>query len=223
MRGTGECNARKTDDREYPKRQAICAQDVMLRRHRIHVPPVCRNGCTFSTVPMMMLETCLRPPPPPRRSGRSLTGKKNLCHYRADFMRRSNVARPTSRTAGTAPGHTEYSVCSGTFPALPPPTHTGGARAPRDDGGAMREPQSTSGSCDVKRVTPPLPPAVDSLGVPELTARAQRQPLPTPLPSTTLPHTGFARFTFAAYPPQQQPPGHAGRPPPRPLLQRTCT
>ena len=56
MRGTAECNARKTEDREYPERQDICAQDVMLMRHEIHV---CRKGCTFRTAPTIMFETCL--------------------------------------------------------------------------------------------------------------------------------------------------------------------
>ena len=30
MQGTAECNARKTEAREYPEKHAICAQDVML-------------------------------------------------------------------------------------------------------------------------------------------------------------------------------------------------
>ena len=56
MRGTAECNARKTAEREYPDKHAICAHVVLLSRQEIHV---CRNGSTLSTTPTMMLDTRL--------------------------------------------------------------------------------------------------------------------------------------------------------------------
>ena len=56
MRGTAECNARKTVDLEYPDRHAIWAQEVILHRHTIQAP---RNGCTFSTALTIILETYL--------------------------------------------------------------------------------------------------------------------------------------------------------------------
>ena len=37
MRGTAECTARKTAEREYPDKPAICAPVVMLKKQEIHV------------------------------------------------------------------------------------------------------------------------------------------------------------------------------------------
>ena len=53
MRSTAECNTHNTEGREYPERRAICAQDVILRRHETRV---CKNGYTLRTAPAMMLE-----------------------------------------------------------------------------------------------------------------------------------------------------------------------
>jgi hypothetical protein len=48
MRGTAECSAHKRVERGYHERQAICAQDVMLKRQEIRRQEDVRpEGCAY--------------------------------------------------------------------------------------------------------------------------------------------------------------------------------